>query len=123
MHELAICQALVDQVSAVAAAQRAGAVTDIYVRVGPLSGIEHPLMRNAFPVAASGTIAGDAELHLDRTPVRVRCLECGAETEASVNRLTCGRCTNWRTELISGDELLLERVILETNSTSEDNDV
>ena len=115
MHELAICQALIGEVSAIASAERARAVTDVYVSVGPLSGVEQPLMRDAFPIAAAGTVAGQAELHLERTPVRVRCEDCGAETEATVNRLICGRCDNWRTQLISGDELLLRRVVMESH--------
>jgi hydrogenase nickel incorporation protein HypA/HybF len=113
MHELAICQALVGEVSAVASAGKAGSVSDVYVSVGPLSGVECSLMLNAFPLAAAGTVAGNARLHLERTPVRVRCEECGAETEVAVNRLVCGECNNWRTRLISGDELLLERVVMD----------
>jgi hydrogenase nickel incorporation protein HypA/HybF len=113
MHELAICQALIGEVSAVARAGSARIVSDVYVRVGPLSGVEWPLMQNAFSVAAAGTIASDARLHLDRTQIRVRCEDCGAETEATVNRLVCGRCNNWRTRLVGGDELLLERVVLD----------
>ena len=57
MHELAICQALIGQVTDVAQKEQAAAVSEIYVSVGPLSGVEAPLMRHAFPVAAAGTIA------------------------------------------------------------------
>jgi len=112
MHELAICQALLAEVLAIARSRRSSSVTDIYVSVGPLSGVERPLMRHAFPVAAAGTVASRAELHLQETPVRVRCDECGAETEVAINRLICGHCSNWRTQLVSGDELFLQRVLL-----------
>lgn len=113
MHELAICQALIGEVVAVARTQNAASVSDVYVSIGPLSGVDGSLMKNAFPLAAAGTVAGRATLHLERTAVRVRCEECGADTEVPVNRLICGRCNNWRTRLISGDELLLERVVLD----------
>ena len=112
MHELAICQALIGQVSDVARKERAAAVSDIYVCVGPLSGVEAPLMENAFPLAAAGTVAGDARLHLEAMPVRVRCEQCGAESEAKVNCLVCGECGDWRTTLLSGDELVLRRVVM-----------
>ena len=112
MHELAICQALIGQVTNVARQENAAAVSDIYVSVGPLSGVEGPLLQNAFPIAAAGTVAGTATLHLDATPIRVRCEECGAESEVEVNRLVCRECGEWRTTLISGDELLLQRVVL-----------
>ena len=59
-----------------------------------------------------------AELDLVAAPVRVRCQTCGAETEATMNRLLCGDCGDWHTQVISGDELLLESVELETTPES-----
>lgn len=123
MHELAICQSLLGEVAAVARAQHAASVSDIYVSVGPLSGVEGPLMQNAFPLAAAGTIANDATLHLLATPVRVCCEECGKESEVAVNRLICNYCENWRTTVISGDELLLQRVVLENVGSGGGQDV
>ena len=116
MHELAICQALLAQVSELAADRQAVGVTGIHVGIGPLSGVEADLLQDAFPIAAAGTLARAASLHLRRTRVRVRCEECGAETAVVANRLLCGKCAAWRTTLISGDELILERVELETAS-------
>jgi len=117
MHELAICQALIGEVTDVARAQHAASVSDIYVSVGPLSGVEGPLLQNAFPIAAAGTVASDAKLHLQATPVRVCCDECGEESEVPVNRLVCEHCGHWRTRVISGEELLLQRVILENTGS------
>jgi hydrogenase nickel incorporation protein HypA/HybF len=114
MHELAVCQALLAEVASVARRRRAVAVTDIHVGIGPLSGVEADLLRDAFPIAAAGTIAADASLCLRRTTVRVHCSECGEETEARASRLLCGNCGDWRTTLIGGDELLLERVGMTT---------
>jgi hydrogenase nickel incorporation protein HypA/HybF len=112
MHELAICQALIDQVTSVAQSEKADSVSDVFVSVGPLSGVEHPLMKNAFPIAAAGTVASNATLHLEDTPVRVRCGECGEESEVPANKLVCTHCGDWRTQLLSGDELLLRRVVM-----------
>jgi hydrogenase nickel incorporation protein HypA/HybF len=123
MHELAVCQALISEVSAVARLKRAVSVTDIYVSVGPLSGVEYPLMRNAFPIAAAGTVAHEASLHLETMPVRVSCDECGAESEVPVNRLVCKECGHWRTRLVSGDELMLQRVVLDGTATGEQSNV
>jgi hydrogenase nickel incorporation protein HypA/HybF len=110
MHELAICQALISQVDALAREHHALRVTTITLGLGPLSGVEENLLKNAYPVASSGTVADGAELLIQSTPLRIRCSECGKESEARPNRMVCGFCENWRTELISGDELLLIRV-------------
>jgi hydrogenase nickel incorporation protein HypA/HybF len=114
MHELSVCQGLLDQVARVAAAHGAAGVKNIVLRIGPLSGVVPSLLAQAFPLARAGTVATDAALTIEELPVRVRCDACGAETEARPNRLLCGECGDWRTQLIGGDELLLARVELTT---------
>ena len=62
--------------------------------------------------AAAWAAAEGSELDIDDAPVRVRCRSCGSESSASANRLLCGACGDWHTELTSGDELLLLNVEL-----------
>lgn len=107
MHELSVCLALIDQVESIARERGANRVERIHLRVGPLSGVEAPLLRSAFPLAAAGTLAEGARLEITGTPVRVRCRRCGAESDAEPNRLICAACGDYRTELLSGDEMLL----------------
>lgn len=110
MHELSVCQALIDQVQVLAREQQASRVVNVLVGIGPLSGVEPLLLRQAFPLAAAGTLAQDAELIVEDRPVRVLCLQCGQESDAAANRLLCGHCGDWHTELLSGDELMLMKV-------------
>jgi len=107
MHELSVCQALLEQVEQVAADHGAERVERIRVRIGPLSGVEADLLASAYSIAAAGTIAEGAVLDIEPAPVRVHCMTCGAETDATPNRLLCGACGDWHTRLVSGDELLL----------------
>jgi hydrogenase nickel incorporation protein HypA/HybF len=113
MHELAICRALVEQVEAIAAEQHAVRVVTVVVRVGPLSGVEGSLLERAYPMASAGSIAAGATLLLEPQPVTVRCSACGEESPVAPNRLLCGHCGDWRTQVVSGDELLLATVELE----------
>jgi hydrogenase nickel incorporation protein HypA/HybF len=77
--------------------------------------LEPQLLEQAFPLARAGTIAAHAALAIETLPVRVRCETCGAETAATPNRLLCGACGDWHTQLVSGDELLLVSVELTGN--------
>ncbi len=113
MHELAICQSLMDQVESIAAERKAQSVTSIVVAMGPLSGVEAQLLKNAYPIASAGTVAENAELVIEYLPVRVQCTQCGSESEASPNKLICKQCGDWRTTLVSGDEMMLMSVELE----------
>ena len=62
MHELAICQALIEQVERVARDNAARRILSITVSVGPLSGVEPQLLEHAYPLAAAGTVAEEAKL-------------------------------------------------------------
>jgi hydrogenase nickel incorporation protein HypA/HybF len=114
MHELSICQALIEQVERLARDNEAQRIVSIVIVVGPLSGVEPALLERAYPLAAHGTVAENAELVVERTPVRVKCRQCAAQTEARSNRLVCGECGDWRVDVTAGEELLLRRVELET---------
>jgi hydrogenase nickel incorporation protein HypA/HybF len=120
MHELSVCQSLLDQVQRIAADHGAERVERILLRIGPLSGVEPALLRNAYPLAAAGSIAEHAVLDIEPAPVRVHCVTCGAETDAIPNRLLCGECGDWHTRLVSGDEMLLANLELSVPEDSDD---
>ena len=113
MHELAICQSLMDQVESIVAERNAQRVTSIVIAMGPLSGVEAALLKNAYPIARVGTVAENAELVIEYLPIRVKCSQCGAESDALPNKLICKQCGDWRTTLLSGDEMMLMSVELE----------
>ncbi len=118
MHELSVCQALIRQIEIIAEEQHAVDVKTVFLRIGPLSGIEPVLLAQAYPLASAGSVAGNAELRIETAAVRVRCQHCHAETEVMPNRLVCGQCGDWHTQLIGGDEMLLTRVELIKASTT-----
>ncbi len=115
MHELAICQALINQIESIAAERNASRAVSIVIGIGPLSGVEAQLLEHAYPVASAGSVAEGAELVIEKLPVRVRCSQCNRESDALPNKLLCKHCGDWRTTLISGDELMLMSVELETS--------
>jgi hydrogenase nickel incorporation protein HypA/HybF len=118
MHELAVCQALIEQVERVARQNDARRVVSIVITVGPLSGVEPQLLEHAYPIAAAGTIAEHASLVVETVPVRVRCRTCSAETDAQPNSIVCGACGDWQVDVTGGEEMLLRRVEIETDSAA-----
>ncbi len=123
MHELSVCLGLIGQVESIATEHNARAVDKIIVRIGPLSGVEIPLLRQAYTLACAGTIAENAELVTETQAVRVTCETCGVESDAQINRLVCGACGDYRTRLVSGDEMILESVELDLNINDATRDV
>jgi len=122
MHELSICQSIIEQVTQIAKQNHAHSVSRIIIDIGPLSGVEAPLLEHAFPIASAGTIAQDAILETQILPIKVRCNLCHNENEASMNKLLCSCCGTWQTTLISGDEMLLRTVELVNHHSDKEED-
>jgi hydrogenase nickel incorporation protein HypA/HybF len=114
MHELSVCLSLLQQVEQIAAEKNALRVTKIVLSIGPLSGVESELLRRAYPMAAADTVAAAAELVMESSDIVVRCSQCNAESRATANRLLCAACGDFRTRVLSGDELTLLSVELDT---------
>lgn len=115
MHELSVCLSILQQVEAIAGERGARRASRIEISIGPLSGVEPDLLQNAWPLAVAGSIADQAELAITETGVVVRCTSCHAESPARANRLACPVCKDFRTQVIQGDEMILQRVELETS--------
>jgi len=118
MHELSVCQNLVMQVERIAR-ERNARVSSITIKIGPLSGVEAALVEQAYPLAVAGTCLSAARLIIDSLPVRVHCGVCQKDSVAAPNRMLCAHCGDWRTELLSGDELLLSSVELSRDPSAE----
>lgn len=116
MHELSICLALLEQVESFAATEGAERVTEVVLHIGPLSGVEPELLRQAFPLASADTVAAGASLSIETQAIKVRCKQCSAESIATPSKLVCGSCGASETTLISGDEMILARLVLESHS-------
>ncbi len=112
MHELAVCQGLIDEIERVARAQHASTVHAVVVAVGALSGVEPDLLQAAFVIARAGTVAAQAQLRVETPPARVACDACSLCAAVPVNRLLCPGCGNWRVRVVGGEELTLMRVEL-----------
>lgn len=118
MHEMSICQALLDQVERVALEQGASRVDSIALSIGPLSGVEPVLLARAFEVACLHTVAENSTLDIETGPVVVECRSCGTKGETGVNRLLCPSCGDWQVNVVQGDELLLMRLEVSGVSSS-----
>lgn len=112
MHELAVCEAVLQEVLALAGSHGAYRIGRIGLTIGPLAGVEPALLLHAFPLVAAGTLCAAAVVEIRTAPVRVECSLCGVRSAARANRLLCADCGSWRVAVIGGDEMLLSSVEL-----------
>lgn len=114
MHELAVAQALLDQVELVAQERGAVSVASVTVKIGPLSSVEPGLLERAFEVARlRSACTAAAQITIEMAAVRVRCSDCGQDGAGHSSSLACPYCGSRGTRLLQGDELLLMQVALD----------
>ena len=107
MHELSICQGMMEVATAAlenlsSPLPRVGAVT---VRVGRLTAVVPDSLRYYFDLLTPGTVLEGAALVIEEVPIRARCADCGARFEIETLSFTCPRCASGLVELLSGREL------------------
>ena len=105
MHELGMCEGVVEVVERRAQGRR---VKRLRLRVGTMHRVVPEAFGQAFEMAATGSVAQDAEVDLVFMPVRTACKSCEAETQSDDFVPLCQRCGSADVDLVGGQELLLE---------------
>ena len=116
MHELSLCEDLLEQVLTIAKQNQAKYVETITLDIGPLAGVEPLLLENAFSILKIDTVAENAKLIIQSPPIIVECVVCGQQSTVSANNLVCLACQSNETQLVHGDELILVNLTLFTAS-------
>jgi hydrogenase nickel incorporation protein HypA/HybF len=111
VHEYALVQNLLDQVSRHAEARGATAVKRVTVHLGELAGVDPELFAAAFDTFRAAGRCQGAQLVIRRVEARWACAQCGRFLERGAV-LRCPAC-KVPAQLAEGDELLLQRIELE----------
>ncbi|MGQ9371035.1 hydrogenase maturation nickel metallochaperone HypA [Azospirillum sp. ST 5-10] len=105
MHELTICQALLDRIAEERAARAFHRVVRVRVEVGRFGCLEPDSLRFAFDVISRDTFMQGAVLEIDEPPGRAVCLDCGAAVEVDSRLAACPVCQGLRLDPTGGDSL------------------
>jgi hydrogenase nickel incorporation protein HypA/HybF len=107
VHELSLCQAIVDT------ARRYGGdrpLRRVLVRIGHLRQVVPDSLQFAWQVITDGTELAGCELAIEHVAAAVECRSCGATTELVDPLLICSRCESDDVLLVRGEEFQLVAV-------------
>lgn len=113
MHEVSICESIIDILKERAAAQGRPRVSMVRLKVGEMAGVAEGSMRFAFEVVTKGTLAEGAELLIDTVPLTARCRACGHEFHIEGYAFSCASCGGPDIEVVSGRELMIDEIEME----------
>jgi hydrogenase nickel incorporation protein HypA/HybF len=114
MHEMSIALSILD-VAQEEAERRGARVAAIHLKLGPHCGVVKEALLSAYDLARESTPLAGANLVIEDVALTAWCPSCGcARTIPSVQMLCCPECGSPTPEVISGREL--EVVALEIES-------
>ena len=116
MHELAITQSIAEIVLKKQEEVGAISVKSVWIDAGMVRNLIEEWVQRYFDYHTEGTTAQGATIHVNRIPVKFRCLDCGSEfglPEHSLERLFCPGCGGDNYQMISGQELSISCIEFE----------
>lgn len=111
MHEMGLAQGILAIALDAAGGQQ---VRLIRMRVGKRQMVARDSLEFSFRLISEDTAAAQARLAMEEVPIYLRCSQCAAEGEADFPPWNCRACGASEVEVLSGDELLVDAVELES---------
>jgi len=108
MHEMSICEGIVDVLEEQAVSQNFKKVEKVRLEIGPLSGVEIEALRFCFDAVTRGTIAENAALEILETRGEAWCLKCAKTVVVKQRFDACPDCGSYQLQVTGGDELRIK---------------
>lgn len=109
MHELGLCESILDAAEKQAAGRR---VTAMRIKVGTLHRVPGETFRSAFAVLSAGSVAHGADIDFVLAPVQMHCHACGQDSSVDDLLGACPACGALDVDSDGGDEMVLESICM-----------
>jgi hydrogenase nickel incorporation protein HypA/HybF len=110
LHELSIASNLIDIVKQAVDGQNVSRVISLRIVIGEMSTVVPEALSFAFEVVSKGTVAENAKLDFEKTPLIGRCRDCRNEFHIQDYVFYCPDCQSPRVEIVSGKEFMLKSI-------------
>ena len=110
MHEMSLCESVLEILEEHAGRERFSSVKRVWLEIGALSCAEPEAMRFSFDVVMKGTLAEGAKLEIIEVPAMARCEQCSQDVEVAGYGDPCPLCGSERLDIRGGDQLRVKEL-------------
>ena len=110
MHEMALCEGLVQSLETQAAAQDFTKVHKVWLEIGALATIEPGAMEFNFPIVARGTLAEGAALQITTAAANAWCMNCSTRVEVQRHGAGCPHCGSYQLQILDGQQMRIKQL-------------
>ena len=108
MHEMALCEAIVQALEEQATVHAYTRVKRVRLAVGPLSCVEPEALRFSFDACTRGTLADGAVLDIIDTEGTAWCFGCCKTFPVTGHGQECPACGGHQVQVMTGDEFTIK---------------
>jgi hydrogenase nickel incorporation protein HypA/HybF len=110
MHEMSLCESVLQIVEATARRHGATRVKAVRLEIGQLSHVEPDAMRFSFDVVTRQSIAQGATLEIEHVPGAAWCMQCSRPVAIVRRGDGCPACGSYQLQVTGGEELRVKDI-------------
>lgn len=123
MHEMSLVRPVVETVLEACEGQPVRRVASVHLTIGEAHDVIDEYVPGLFRHLARGTVAADAEVIIQKVPLRVRCGQCGEVFGADLYSRQAWVCPECGCDhghgLASGREFTIDNIVVEVDAQAE----
>lgn len=113
MHEVSICQGIINSLETEMKEDKLEQVREVYLKVGILSCIEPVILNSVFSLMIEETPLQRAVLKISIVDVLAECEQCNRQYKVEKYMFVCPDCGDPLSKIIEGNELRIYKIISE----------
>jgi hydrogenase nickel incorporation protein HypA/HybF len=113
MHEMSLCESLVQIIEEQALSQKFTRVKQVWVEVGAFSGVEVSALEFCFDIVCRNTVAANSKLSIILLAGKARCFGCSRTVEINDRYDCCPKCAAEQLVIVGGEEFRLKELEVE----------
>lgn len=110
MHEMALCEGVVEIIAQEAERQKFSRVRTVWLEIGALSHVEPEAMRFCFDAVSRGTVADGARFEVVSVPGSAWCMTCSETVPLARRYDPCPTCGGHQLQVTAGDDLRVKEL-------------
>ncbi len=110
MHEMALCEGIIQIVEDEARRRSFSSVKAICIEIGALSHVAPEAMKFCFDAVAARSIAAGAILEIVELPGRAWCMACSQQVEIKQRYEPCPSCGSYQLQVTAGEEMRVKEL-------------
>ncbi|WP_315700798.1 MULTISPECIES: hydrogenase maturation nickel metallochaperone HypA [unclassified Bradyrhizobium] len=113
MHEMALCQGIVEIVEQEARKGAFSKVKTVWLEIGALSHVAPEALRFCFEAVTARTVAQGAALEIIAQPGTAWCLNCSQSVEIAQRYEPCPSCGSYQLQVTGGEDMRVRELEVE----------